>query len=115
MTEQSLYLLIAMAPLVAAVLVGLFATGFMGSWIGRRGAHGLTILGVAISFVGSLIVLQQVLGGQTFDGTVYTWSMIGPFRFEIGFLIDPLSALMMVVVTGVSLMVHIYTIGYMAE
>ncbi|WP_345795834.1 NADH-quinone oxidoreductase subunit L [Castellaniella sp. MT123] len=115
MTAQSLYLLIALAPLVTAVQVGFFATGFMGSWIGRRGAHSLTILGVAISFVGSLIVLQQVLGGQTFDGTIYTWSMIGPFKFEVGFLIDQLSALMMVVVTGVSLMVHIYTIGYMAD
>lgn len=115
MTAQSLYLLIALAPLVSAVLVGFFGTGFMGSWIGRRGSHALTILGVAISFIGSLIVLQQVLDGQTFDGTIYTWSMIGPFKFEIGFLIDSLTALMMVVVTGVSLMVHIYTIGYMAE
>ncbi|MGB6007586.1 NADH-quinone oxidoreductase subunit L [Castellaniella sp.] len=115
MTAQSLYLLIALAPLATAVLIGLFATGFMGSWLGRRGTHTLAILGVAVSFVGSLVVLQQVLGGQTFDGTIYTWSMIGTIKYEVGFLIDPLSALMMVVVTGVSLMVHIYTIGYMAE
>ncbi|MFT0534041.1 NADH-quinone oxidoreductase subunit L [Castellaniella hirudinis] len=115
MSAESLYLLIALAPLAAALLVGLFGTGFMGSWICRRAAHSVTILGVAISFIGSLVVLQQVLDGQTFNGTVYTWSMIGSHHFEIGFLIDPLTALMMVVVTGVSLMVHIYTIGYMAE
>ncbi len=70
---------------------------------------------MAVSFVGSLLVLQQVLDGQTFEGTVYTWSMIGSVKFEIGFLIDPLTALMMVVVTSVSLMVHIYTIGYMSD
>src|SRR3546814_18076683 len=87
----------------------------MGRQIWQRASHIITILGVAVSFVGSLIVLQQVLGGQTFDGTVYVWSMIGDVRFEVGFLIDPLSALMMVVVTFVSLMVHIYTIGYMAD
>ncbi|WP_322996762.1 NADH-quinone oxidoreductase subunit L [Castellaniella sp.] len=115
MSAQSLYLLIALAPLATALVVGFFGTGFMGSWICRRAAHGLTILGVLISFVGSLIVLQQVMDGQTFNGTIYTWSMIGPYKFEIGFLIDSLTALMMVVVTGVSLMVHIYTIGYMAE
>ncbi|CAM5780502.1 NADH-quinone oxidoreductase subunit L [Castellaniella caeni] len=115
MSAQSLYLLIALAPLFTAVVVGFFGTGFMGSWIGRRGSHTLTILGVLVSFVGSLVVLQQTLAGQTFDGTIYTWSMIGTFKYEVGFLIDPLSALMMVVVSGVSLMVHIYTIGYMAE
>ncbi|HUH40250.1 MAG TPA: NADH-quinone oxidoreductase subunit L, partial [Castellaniella sp.] len=115
MNSQSLYLLIALAPLVTAVVVGFFGTGFMGRWISRRAGHMITILGVAISFAGSLIVLQQTLDGQIFEGTVYTWSMIGPFKFEIGFLIDPLSALMMVVVTSVSLMVHIYTIGYMAD
>lgn len=115
MNAQSLYLLIALAPLATAIVVGFFGTGFMGSWIGRRASHIITILGVAISFAGSLIVLQQVLDGQVFDGTVYTWSLIGTAKFEIGFLIDPLSALMMVVVTSVSLMVHIYTIGYMAD
>ncbi len=115
MNAQSLYLLIALAPLATAIVAGFFGTGFMGDWIGRRASHMITILGVAVSFVGSLIVLQQVLGGQVYDGTVYTWSLIGAARFEIGFLIDPLSALMMVVVTSVSLMVHIYTIGYMAD
>ncbi|MFA7476190.1 MAG: NADH-quinone oxidoreductase subunit L, partial [Castellaniella sp.] len=115
MSAQNLYLLIALAPLATAVVAGLFGTGFFGSWLGRRGSHVLTILGVAVSFAGSLLVLQQVLDGQTFEGTVYTWSMIGSVKFEIGFLIDPLTALMMVVVTSVSLMVHIYTIGYMSD
>uniref|UniRef100_UPI00333F6FCE NADH-quinone oxidoreductase subunit L n=1 Tax=Castellaniella defragrans TaxID=75697 RepID=UPI00333F6FCE len=115
MNAQSLYLLIALAPLATAIVAGLFGTGFMGNWIGRRTSHIITILGVAVSFAGSLLVLQQVLDGQVYDGTVYTWSLIGAAKFEIGFLIDPLSALMMVVVTSVSLMVHIYTIGYMAD
>src|SRR5690606_25081883 len=73
------------------------------------------IAGVAISAIGSVVVLADVLAGNTFDGAVYTWSLIGDARLEIGFLIDPLSAMMMVVVTSVSLMVHIYTIGYMAD
>lgn len=115
MNAINLYLLIALAPLLASLVAGLFGTGFLGRQISRRVSHVITILGVAISFVGSLIVLQQVLGGQSFNGTVYVWSMIGEARFEVGFLIDSLTALMMVVVTGVSLMVHIYTIGYMAD
>lgn len=115
MNSINLYLLIALAPLVTALIAGLFGTGFLGRQVGRRVSHVITILGVAISFVGSLLVLQQVLDGQTFNGTVYVWSMIGEARFEVGFLIDSLTALMMVVVTGVSLMVHIYTIGYMAD
>ena len=115
MSQESLYLLIALAPLVTAIVAGFFATGFAGSWIGRRGAHLITILGVAVSFVASLFALQLVMNGQTFDQTIYVWSMIGQVKFEVGFLIDPLSALMMVVVTFVSLMVHIYTIGYMAD
>ncbi len=115
MSSINLYLLIALAPLAGALIVGLFGTGFLGRQVGRAGAHWITILGVLISFIGSVVVLFQVLGGQTFDGTVYTWSVIGTAPLEIGFLIDSLSALMMVVVTSVSLMVHIYTIGYMAD
>jgi len=114
-SSPNLYLLIALAPLVGAILAGLFGTGFLGRPIGRRGSHVITILGVLISTVGSFIVLGDVLNGHTYDGTVYTWSLIGQTRLEIGFLIDPLSAMMMVVVTSVSLMVHIYTIGYMAD
>jgi NADH-quinone oxidoreductase subunit L len=114
-SSPNLYLLIALAPLAGAILAGLFGTGFLGRPIGRRGAHIITILGVLISTVGSVVVLRDVLNGHTFDGAVYTWTLIGQTKLEIGFLIDPLSAMMMVVVTSVSLMVHIYTIGYMAD
>jgi len=108
-------LLIALAPLAGAILAGLFGTGFLGRPIGRRASHVITILGVLVSTIGSVVVLNDVLNGLRFDGAVYTWSLIGQTKLEIGFLIDPLSAMMMVVVTSVSLMVHIYTIGYMAD
>jgi NADH-quinone oxidoreductase subunit L len=106
---KTLYLIIPFAPLVGAIVAGLF-----GRAIGRTAAHSVTILGVAVSLVCSLLVLQDVLAGQTFNGTLYTWMEAGGLKFEIGFLIDRLTAVMMVVVTFVSLMVHIYTIGYMA-
>lgn len=115
MNSPSLYLIIALAPLVGALIAGLFGTGFLGRIISKRGAHLITILGVLISFVGSVMVLNQTLSGLTFDGPVYTWATIGDATWQIGFLIDNLTALMMVVVTSVSLMVHIYTIGYMAD
>src|SRR5690554_2258250 len=115
MNSPSLYLLIALAPLAGALLAGLVGTGFLGRFVSRRGSHVITIALVAVSFIGSVIVLGDVLNGHTYDGTVYTWSLIGQTSLEIGFLIDPLSAMMMVVVTSVSLMVHIYTIGYMAD
>ncbi len=113
----SLYLIIAFAPLVASILAGMLGTSFLlgRAVIGRRAAHYITILGVAISTVGSVIALMQALDGTVFNGTVYTWTLLGDIRVEIGFLIDTLSALMMVIVTSVSLMVHIYTIGYMAD
>jgi NADH-quinone oxidoreductase subunit L len=114
-SSPNLYLLIALAPLAGAILAGLFGTGFLGRPIGRRGAHLITILGVLISTIGAFVVLGDVLAGHTYDGNVYTWSLIGSTQLNIGFLIDPLSAMMMVVVTSVSLMVHIYTIGYMAD
>jgi NADH-quinone oxidoreductase subunit L len=114
-SSPSLYLAIALAPLLGAVLAGLFGTGFLGRQIGRRASHMITIALVAFSAIGSVLVLIDVLNGLRYDGTVYTWMMLGQAKLEIGFLIDPLSALMMVVVTSVSLMVHIYTIGYMAE
>ena len=107
---QTLYLIVPLAPLVGAILAGLF-----GRALGRTGAHWVTIAGVAVSFVASAIVFRDVLQGNTFNGAVYTWLAIGDVRFEVGFLIDRLSALMMVVVTFVSLMVHVYTIGYMAD
>ncbi len=107
---KTLYLLAAFAPLAGAIVAGLF-----GRAIGRTGAHRVTILSVLVSFIASCVVFADVLDGNTFNGTVYTWITSGETRFEIGFLIDRLSALMMVVVTFVSLMVHVYTIGYMAD
>ncbi len=105
-----LYLIVPLAPLFGAIIAGLFSKA-----VGRAGAHTLTILGVAISFVASVIILLQTMDGHTFNGYVYTWLESGGLKFGIGFLIDPLTAVMMVVVTFVSLMVHIYTIGYMAH
>jgi NADH-quinone oxidoreductase subunit L len=105
-----LYLLVPLAPLFGAIVAGLF-----GRAIGRAGAHWVTIASVFIAFVCSAIVFVDVLNGNTFNGPVYTWATSGGTAFEIGFLIDRLSVLMMVVVTFVSLMVHVYTIGYMAE
>ena len=107
---KAIYLLVPLAPLLGAIVAG-----FFGRAIGRAGAHWVTILGVLVSLLGSLAVMQDVLAGHTFNGPVYTWLVLGDARLEIGFLIDRLSALMMVVVTFVSLMVHIYTIGYMAQ
>ena len=107
---KTLYLIVPFAPLVGAIVAGLF-----GRAVGRAGAHWVTILAVLISFLGSCWIFVDVLNGNSFNGPVYTWLTSGETKFEIGFLIDRLSALMMVVVTFVSLMVHIYTIGYMAE
>ena len=108
-TMKALYLLVPLAPLAGAIIAGL-----AGRAIGRAGAHGVTILSVLASFLASCVVLADVLDGNTFNGSVYTWITSGDTRLEIGFLIDRLSALMMVVVSFVSLMVHVYTIGYMA-
>src|SRR5574340_966763 len=110
MDMQMLYLIVPLAPLFGAIVAGLF-----GRLIGRRGAHVVAIAGVAISFIASWVVFQDVLIGNTFNGSVYTWMALGNLRFEVGFLIDPLSAMMMLVVTFVSLMVHVYTIGYMRD
>jgi NADH-quinone oxidoreductase subunit L len=110
MEMQMLYLIVPLAPLFGAIVAGLF-----GKLIGRTGAHAVAIAGVAISFIASWLVFQDVLIGNTFNGSVYTWMALGNLRFEVGFLIDPLSAMMMLVVTFVSLMVHVYTIGYMHD
>ena len=109
---ENLYLAIPLAPLLGAIIAGLF-----GKQIGRIGAHTVTILGVAASFVLSAIVLKQFAldGAAPYNESVYTWMVSDGVRFEIGFLIDNLTALMMCVVTFVSLMVHIYTIGYMHD
>ena len=107
---KTLYLVIPLAPLAGAILAGLF-----GKAIGRANAHRATILGVLVAFACSAIVFADVLKWHTFDGNVYTWVTMGKTALHVGFLIDPLTALMMVVVTFVSLMVHVYTIGYMAD
>ncbi|KAF0844727.1 NADH dehydrogenase subunit L [Methylovorus glucosotrophus] len=107
---QTIYLLIPLLPLVAATIVGLF-----GRMLPRAAAHWLTIAGVAGAFALSVVVFNDVLQGRVFNGTVYTWLTSGDTSFEVGFLIDRLTAVMMLVVTFVSLMVHVYTIGYMAE
>lgn len=107
---QKLYLLVPLAPLAGAIVSGLF-----GWLIGRRAAHVITILGMLVCLAASIFVYMDVMAGNLFNGPVYTWLASGSIRFEIGFLIDPLSATMMIVVSFVSLMVHVYTIGYMAD
>lgn len=109
---EQIYLTIVLAPLLAAVVAGLF-----GRQIGRAGAHWVTILAVGLSCALSLWVLKGVLfdGVEVYNDTVYRWATVGGIHFEVGFLVDKLTALMMCVVTFVSLMVHIYTIGYMHD
>jgi NADH-quinone oxidoreductase subunit L len=109
---QNVYLAIALAPLVASMVAGLG-----GRAIGRSAAHSVTIGAVALSFVLSVWVLkgQLIDGAPAYNGAVYTWLVTDGIPMQIGFLIDRLTALMMVVVTFVSLMVHIYTIGYMHD
>jgi NADH-quinone oxidoreductase subunit L len=108
---QNVYVATPLVCLAGALLAGLF-----GKLIGRAGAHTAAILGVGMAFALSLLVFNDtVLNGHVFNGLVFTWGVSGGIPMEIGFLIDPLSAMMMVVVTFVSLMVHIYTIGYMHD
>ena len=109
-------LAVPMAPLVGAVLAGILGTQFGGNWIGRRLTHSLTILGVLIAFILSASTLKSVaIDGARFNETLYTWMTVGDLKMEVGFMVDGLTAMMMCVVTFVSLMVHIYTIGYMDE
>jgi NADH-quinone oxidoreductase subunit L len=112
MNMESVYLAIPLASLLGAVIAG-----FLGNRIGRVASHLVTISGVAMSAFLSLLVLKDVAfdGAAIYNQSVYTWMISDGIRFEIGFLIDSLSAMMMVVVTSVSLMVHIYTIGYMQD
>ncbi|MGQ9659077.1 MAG: NADH-quinone oxidoreductase subunit L [Thermochromatium sp.] len=109
---ENVYLTIVLAPLLGAIIAG-----FFGGRIGRKGAHRVTIAGVAVSTVLSLWVLARFIWGEAtvFNGPVYTWLVSDGMRFEVGFLVDKLTAVMMATVTFVSLMVHIYTIGYMAD
>ncbi len=114
--SASTLLAIPLAPLAGAVLAGVFGTKFGGNWIGRKLTHSLTILGVLVAFVLSAHTLMAVVGdGARFNETLYTWMTVGGLKMEIGFLVDPLTSMMMCVVTFVSLMVHLYTVGYMEE
>ena len=109
-TQNSL-LVVALAPLVGSIAAGLF-----GKVVGRRGAHIITILGVLIAFIFSAMTLKAVaVDGASYNATVYEWMTLGSLKMEVGFMVDGLTAMMMCVVTFVSLMVHIYTIGYMEE
>src|SRR6187399_1482096 len=109
--SPALLTVVPMAPLVGAIVAGLF-----GKQIGRVGAHTVTILGVLVSFLISAWVLYVVaVDGARFNAPIYEWMRVGPLKMEIGFLVDGLTAMMMTVVTFVSLMVHVYTIGYMAD
>ena len=114
--SASTLLAVPLAPLAGALLAGVFGTTFGGNWIGRRLSHTLTIFGVLVAFILSAMTLKSVaLDGARFNETLYTWMVVGGLKMEVGFLVDSLTAMMMVVVTFVSLMVHIYTIGYMEE
>ncbi|WP_205750336.1 NADH-quinone oxidoreductase subunit L [Diaphorobacter sp. HDW4B] len=114
--NASMLLAVPLAPLVGSALAGIWGTAFGGNKIGRTGSSSLTILGVLLSFLLSAFVFKQVVfEGATFNQTIYTWMQVGGLKMEIGFLIDSITAMMMCVVTFVSLMVHIYTMGYMAE
>ncbi|TCJ15809.1 NADH-quinone oxidoreductase subunit L [Parasulfuritortus cantonensis] len=110
MDMHTLYLTVPLAPLAGAIVAGLF-----GKQIGRIGAHTVTILGVLVAFLASLLIFQDVQAGHTYNGAVYTWLTSGKVSLEVGFLIDRLTTVMMLVVTFVSLCVHVYTIGYMAD
>ncbi|HEX7954101.1 MAG TPA: NADH-quinone oxidoreductase subunit L [Burkholderiales bacterium] len=107
---NALYLIVPLAPLAGALIAGLF-----GWLIGRRAAHAVTIAGMVVSVIASFLVFRDVMAGNSFNGPLYTWITSGDITLQLGFLIDRLSATMMLVVTFVSLMVHVYTIGYMAD
>ena len=108
--SQNLLLVVPLAPLVGAIAAGLF-----GKQIGRSGAHWITCIGVAISLAISIQTLFAVLDGARFNATIYEWMQVGGLKMEVGFLVDGLTAMMMCVVSFVSLMVHIFTIGYMKD
>ncbi|RZI43102.1 NADH-quinone oxidoreductase subunit L [Herbaspirillum sp. HC18] len=113
--NPNVLLAVPLAPLAGSAIAGLFGTKFFGNKIGRTASHTVTILGVLIAFIISFQTLLAVMDGATFNGTIYNWMTVMGLKLEVGFLIDSLTAMMMCVVTFVSLMVHIYTIGYMAD
>lgn len=108
---KTIYLGLILSPLIGSIISGIF-----GTWIGRKSAHFITILGVLVSFVLSVIVFKDtIIDGNVFNDTVYTWLISGGYVLEVGLLVDSLTAIMLIIVTFVSLMVHIYTVGYMSE
>src|SRR4051812_37988356 len=114
--NAAMLLAVPLAPLAGAVIAGLFGTTLGGNLIGRRMSHTVTILGVLVAFILSAMTLKAVaVDGARINQTVYEWMNVGGLKMEIGFLVDGLTAMMMCVVTFVSLMVHIYTIGYMED
>lgn len=114
--SASTLLIVPLAPLVGAMVAGILGTSFGGNWVGRRLSHTITILGVLVAFIVSAMTLKSVaIDGARFNETLYTWMTVGNLKMEVGFLVDGLTAMMMCVVTFVSLMVHIYTVGYMEE
>ncbi|MDR3452746.1 MAG: NADH-quinone oxidoreductase subunit L [Rhodoferax sp.] len=114
--SASTLLAVPLAPLAGALLASILGTQFGGNVIGRRLSHTFTILGVLVAFVISAMTLYSVVvDGARFNETIYTWMVVGGLKMQIGFLVDGLTAMMMCVVTFVSLMVHIYTIGYMED
>ena len=113
--NPNLLLAVPLAPLAGAAIAGLLGTKFFGNLVGRKTSHTATILGVLVAFILSAMTLMDVLDGASFNGTLYNWMTVGTLKMSVGFQIDALSAMMMCVVTFVSLMVHIYTIGYMKD
>ncbi|EJL85236.1 proton-translocating NADH-quinone oxidoreductase, chain L [Herbaspirillum sp. CF444] len=110
-----LLLAVPLAPLAGSAIAGLLGTKFFGNVVGRKVSHTATILGVLIALIISVQTLLAVVDGATYNGTLYTWMTVAGLKLEVGFLIDSLTAMMMCVVTFVSLMVHVYTIGYMKD
>ncbi len=113
--NPQLLLAVPLAPLVGSAIAGLLGTKFFGNVVGRKVSHTVTILGVLIALIISCMTLSAVMDGATYNETLYQWMKVGNMKLEVGFMVDSLTAMMMCVVTFVSLMVHIYTIGYMSE
>ncbi|NVD98779.1 NADH-quinone oxidoreductase subunit L [Massilia sp. BJB1822] len=113
--NPNLLLAVPLAPLAGAAIAGLLGTRFFGNLVGRKTSHTATILGVLIAFIISFQTLLSVMDGASYNGDIYTWMTVAGVKLAVGFQIDALSAMMMNVVTFVSLMVHIYTIGYMKD
>ncbi|MBK1890552.1 NADH-quinone oxidoreductase subunit L [Undibacterium sp. 14-3-2] len=114
--NPQLLLAVPLAPLAGSAIAGLLGTKFFGNVVGRKVSHTATILGVLVAFIISCMTLNALMNGApVYNATLYQWMQVAGLKLEVGFLVDNLTAMMMCVVTFVSLMVHIYTVGYMAE